>query len=117
MMNSLVGDLRYGFIDKNIVADKKYNPRLIRNDESATMYNALREELRTATSFIFSVAFISPAALAMLKEDLLQFSGPMTIITSNYLDFNSPSMFRELLEVEGLNVYIYPEDHLRGFHP
>ncbi|MBC6831870.1 helicase [Corynebacterium sp. LK29] len=117
MMNSLVGDLRYGFIDKNTVADKKYNPRLIRNDESATMYNALREELRTATSFIFSVAFISPAALAMLKEDLLQFSGPMTIITSNYLDFNSPSMFRELLEIEGLNVYIYPEDHHRGFHP
>lgn len=117
MMNSLVGDLRYGFVDRSAVTDKKYNPRLIRNDESANMYNALREELRTATAFVFSVAFISPAALAMLKEDLLQFSGPMTIITSNYLDFNAPSMFRELLEIKGLNVYVYPEDHHRGFHP
>lgn len=116
-MNQLADDLRYGFVNRAATADKKYNPRLICNNDAANMFQALREEIKSAKSFIFSVAFIAPAALAMLKEDFLQFPGSKTIITSNYLDFNEPAMFRELLEIDGLEVFVYPHDNHRGFHP
>lgn len=111
----LLEDLKYGFIDRTSEAQRSYNPLLISNDESATMLQAIRDELRRSDSFTFSVAFISSAALAMLKQDLLDFRGRGTIITSNYLDFNTPKVLRELLELKNIEVRILPSDS-RGFH-
>jgi len=38
-----------------------------------------------------------------------------SIITSTYLGFNSPAAFRELLNLEGIRVYVHP-DSTAGFH-
>ena len=117
MNKTLLEDLSFGFVDNSTTSAKKHHPRLIRNDEAGTMLQAIHDELATANSFVFSVAFIAPAALAMLKEKLLQFRGKKTIITSNYLDFNEPAMFKELMQLQDVEVFIYPDDDHGGFHP
>lgn len=79
------------------------------------MLDALLQELQRCSTFRFSVAFISASGLALLKQALYDFKGHGTIVTSRYLDFNEPGVFRELLELDNVSVYIY--DHPKaGFH-
>lgn len=80
------------------------------------MLRALRDELKRSTSFSFSVAFVSSRAIALLKQEFAEFVGAGRIITSDYLGFNSPSAFRELLALKklGIDVRLHPES---GFHP
>lgn len=70
---TLLDDVRFGFVDRRTPAEKILNPRLISNEKPDTMHRAIRDELRRAESFSFSVAFISASALALLKEDFLEF--------------------------------------------
>lgn len=109
-------DTAYGFIDRSVEAPQVLNPRLISNLPQATMHQAIRDSLRGATTFSFSIAFISSSALALLKQELLDFPGRGEIITSNYLDFNEPSVFRELLNLDNVDVYLIEDEHA-GFHP
>lgn len=51
----------------------------------------------------------------MLKQAILDYRGSGSIITSTYLGFNSPAAFRELLNLEGIRVYVHP-DSAAGFH-
>lgn len=88
---------------------------LVSNSNGNTMLRAIRDELKRASHFVFSVAFITPSALAILKQAILDYQGTGSIITSTYLEFNSPAAFRELLNLEGIRVYVHP-DSAAGFH-
>lgn len=115
LSRSIHGDTIHGFIDSTIDAELLHNPALISNTSDVRMLEEIRRELSTCDSFVFSVAFISSRGLALLKKALVDFTGPGTIITSNYLDFNEPRVFEELLLLEGVEVFIH-EDERRGFH-
>lgn len=106
-------DTHFGFLDKTTASQQLLNPSLISNEDPHTMLQAIKLELRTAQSFTFSVAFISSRGIALLKQALLDFKGKGRIITSRYLDFNDPTMFRELLTLENVEVLIHQGD---GFH-
>lgn len=110
----LAADLHFGFVDRRVASQRLYHPSLVRNDASDTMLRAIKHELRHSTSYLFSVAFITPGALALLKQDLLDFQGQGTIVTSDYLGFNDPTMFRELLHIPNLDVRVVESD--AGFH-
>lgn len=103
----LARDTRFGFLDAATVSDQLFHPVLVSNNGANTMARALTAELRRSTSFTFSVAFVTPGALALLKQALLEFGGRGTIITSTYLGFNSPAVFRELLNLPGVEVRIH----------
>nr|WP_241732259.1 DEAD/DEAH box helicase [Galbitalea soli] len=77
---------------------------------------AIRSELRAATSFTFSVAFVSAGALALLKQSLIEFEGRGEIVTSDYLGFNSPSAFRELMALREVGISARLHD-AGAFHP
>lgn len=94
--SGFVEDLRFGFVQSAIPSARVANPSLITNEDNDTMLRAIREELKRSKRFTFSVAFISPDAIAMLKQVFLESKIPGTIITSDYLGFNSPGAFREL---------------------
>lgn len=115
----LIADTRFGFIDRAIAAQRVNNPRLIANDEHGTMLREIKAELARSHSFVFSVAFITAGALALLKQDLLDFPGRGTIVTSTYLDFNDPAMFRELLKLPNVDVRVVGRDrpsfHAKGY--
>ncbi|QGU01748.1 type I restriction enzyme EcoKI subunit R [Corynebacterium kalinowskii] len=113
---SFRADLEFGFINNAHPALEIHDPRLIANfEDERTMLAAITNELRTCNSFQFSIAFITPSGLALLKNEFLKFKGRGTIITSRYLDFNEPSMFRELLNFKNIDVHIYQHPNV-GFH-
>ena len=109
-------DVSFGYVDKTVRAPRKLHPHLVLNTETDSMLRALRTELQRATSFTFSVAFVSPRAIALLKQELIDFEGVGRIITSDYLGFNSPRAFSELLNLRelGIDVRIHKET---AFHP
>ena len=112
---ALVRDLEFGFVDRSISAQHHYNPRLINNRADTEMLQTIKDELRLAQSFTFSVAFITSQAIAILKQALLEFEGRGTIITSDYLDFNDPAMFEELLLLDNIDVRVLDSSQV-GFH-
>ena len=111
----LILDNTFGFLDSHVAADQVFHPTLVSNSDGNTMLRAIRDELKRSRRFVFSVAFITPSAIAMLKQSLLDFQGVGTIITSTYLGFNSPAAFYELLNLERIRVYVHP-DSAAGFH-
>uniref|UniRef100_UPI003784807C phospholipase D-like domain-containing protein n=1 Tax=Pseudolysinimonas sp. TaxID=2680009 RepID=UPI003784807C len=109
-------DVGYGYLDRAIRAPRSFHPQLVLNTETTSMLRALRDELKRSSSFTFSVAFVSPRAIALLKQELSEFVGSGTIITSDYLGFNSPAAFYELLNLRrfGIDVRLHSES---AFHP
>lgn len=113
-------DLDYGFLNAATHgAPLRHHPQIVVNDNGDTVLGAIRAELKTCTSFVFSVAFVSPQAIAFLKQDLVEFEGRGRFVTSDYLGFNSPAAFSELLALQGLpgdrfDVRVHRAD---GFHP
>ncbi len=95
-----------------------YSPRLLINNPS-TRENVLHEiieELTTCRSFMFIVAFVTESGLATLKAQLLDLKRKGIkgrLLTSTYLNFNHPKVFRELLKIENLEVRL---SDLQGFH-
>lgn len=107
-------DTTFGFLDKSVGSSQVFHPKLISNHNFDTMLAAIKAELRRSQSFTFSVAFVTSQAIASLKQALLDFTGHGKIITSTYLGFNSPSAFRELLNLPGVSVHIV--DPQASFH-
>lgn len=110
-------DVSYGFLDGSEQAPRKLHPRVVVNDGNQNVLRVLRDELKHCHTFLFSVAFVTPAAIALLKQELLDFAGRGTIVTSDYLSFNSPRAFEELLQLRKLRnieVRVHRSD---AFHP
>jgi superfamily II DNA or RNA helicase/HKD family nuclease len=109
-------DIGFGYLDRTVRSPRKFQPQLVLNKDNNSMLRALRFELRHSSSFTFSVAFVSPRAIALLKQELVDFVGVGRIITSDYLGFNSPQAFSELLNLTqlGIDVRIHNEN---AFHP
>lgn len=108
-------DTAFGFIDSTTESKQLFHPVLISNEDENTMLRAIRQELQRSEHFVVSVAFVTTGAIALLKQALLDFQGSGVIVTSTYLDFNSPEMFRELLTLNNVDVYIHPGSP-GGFH-
>lgn len=110
-------DIDFGYVASEAVAPRRYNPRLVLNADGSTVEHAILEELRRCEAFTFSVAFISPSAIAQLMQHLYDFAGRGRIITSDYQRFNQPEAFAELLRLRehaGIDVRRHTA---RGFHP
>ena len=108
-------DTAFGFIHSATESNQLFHPVLISNEDENTMLRAIRQELQRSKHFVISVAFVTTGAIGLLKQALLDFDGPGIIVTSTYLDFNSPEMFRELLTLENVEVFIHPGSP-GGFH-
>lgn len=115
-------DVRFGYLNRNLLTQRQFSPEIVFNTKSNTMLRVLRQNLRKCTSFTFSVAFVSPRAIALLKQEFAEFSGKGRIITSDYLGFNSPDAFSELLnlarpnKLSGASIDVRLH-HRSDFHP
>ena len=116
-LSSLEADTFFGYIDRQTLSERIQNPSLVANAEDNTMLAALRTELKTATSFTISVAFVTNGGIGALKEALVGFKGNGLIITSDYQDFNSPDALRELLQLRNVDVRIMSgrAHHAKGY--
>ncbi len=98
-----------GFIDKNKSNSGSFKPELLINNvkKNDNVLNTLQEELETSEDFIFSVAFITESGLATLKSlflDLKEKGVNGRILTSTYLYFNQPKVFKELMKLTNVEV-------------
>ncbi|TVP89888.1 DUF3427 domain-containing protein [Alkalibacterium sp.] len=117
MTDSLARSLEKAFIN-HTVAGSHYDPKLIINDVEKKDYllNVLHEEMETCESFFFSVAFLTQDGLASLKtklHDLNERGVKGRILTSIYLAFNHPDVFKDLLTIPNIEVRISKKE---GFH-
>src|SRR5699024_12264589 len=101
-----------------IRSDDKCKPKLLTNNnkESENVFSSVLEELTNCHSFIFSVAFITESGHATLKSYLydLHLRGIKgRILTSTFLNFNQPKVFKELLKITNVEVRL---TNVEGFH-
>ena len=120
-MDELNKALHTSFIDKSFPSNKDLRPKLFFNDYKRRMNLAfeITKRLKECDYFEFSVAFISESGLAVLKQILLNLKEKGIkgrIITSTYLGFNAPKMFKQLLSFTNIEVRIFEQEHC-GFHP
>lgn len=114
----LKSTLSWAFIDHQQDSLDQYKPRLLINNKETSDFvlTPLLEELDRCQSFIFSVAFITESGLATLKSHLADLKArgiTGKILTSNYLNFNQPKIYKELLKITNVSVRL---TDLSGFH-
>lgn len=114
----LNNSLSWAFINQEHESFDKYKPKLLVNNKETQNYvlTPFLEELNHCQFFIFSVAFITESGLAALKSHLadLKVRGITgKILTSNYLNFNQPKIYKELLKITNVEVRL---TDLSGFH-
>jgi len=109
-------ETEFGYLLESSLIPHNLNPEVVLNNENSSVLRVLRRELKYAERFLFSVAFVTPRAIALLKQELLDFGGTGTIVTSDYLGFNTPEVFKELkaLEKIGVSARIHKS---AAFHP
>lgn len=118
LLEHFQSSLEHSFVDKNKDYNDLYKAKLLTNneEESSFVLNEIKEELSTCKEFFFAVAFITENGLQPLKTvlaDLAKKGIYGRIITSNYLYFNAPKMFQELLKLKNVDVHI---TDMEGFH-
>ncbi|MGF7013572.1 DUF3427 domain-containing protein [Ornithinibacillus bavariensis] len=121
-MEQFIKDLKLalhkGFIDKQISNYGRFSPKLLINNQKGNEYvlASIIEELENCRSFLFSVAFITESGLATLKSHLLDLNRrgiTGRILTSTFLNFNQPKIFKELLKITNVEVRLA---NVEGFH-
>ncbi|MBP1970207.1 superfamily II DNA or RNA helicase/HKD family nuclease [Virgibacillus natechei] len=117
-IQNLEASLHKGFIDQKYKESSRFSPKLLVNDtkQNENVLNPLLEELETSKSFIFSVAFITESGLATLKShflDLKKRGIHGRILTSTFLNFNQPKVFKELMKITNVEVRLAD---MQGFH-
>ncbi|MEI5993032.1 DEAD/DEAH box helicase [Candidatus Enterococcus mansonii] len=118
LLENFKSALEHSFIDQSKETNELYKAKLLVNqDEMGKMVlNDLVDELATCKEFFFAVAFITESGLLAIKtvlSDLAKKNIRGRIVTSNYLYFNSPKVFKELLKLKNVDVRIAEID---GFH-
>lgn len=93
--------------------------RLIYNDQQQNkkVITDIENALLDCNTFDISVAFIALSGLASIRETLHKLkvqNKKGRIITSTYLGFNEPKMFKDLLKYPNIEVRVYDDHH--GFH-
>ena len=97
------------------------SPKLIANSKATggTLLSVIEEQLATCSSFDFCVAFIADGGLQILVEafqELKQRDIKGRLLTSTYLNFNSPDAFRKLLEYDNIEVRVFEGNlHAKGY--
>lgn len=117
-IQNLKTSLHKGFIDKKYDKSSRYTPKLLVNKprQNENVLTSILEELESCHSFIFSVAFITESGLATLKSYLLDLKiKGITgrILTSTFLNFNQPKVFKELMKITNVEVRL---TDIEGFH-
>ncbi|WP_317942798.1 DEAD/DEAH box helicase [Carnobacterium maltaromaticum] len=125
-MDNFIGQLKEslhrGFIDSSATVSEAYKPELLINnrEKNETVLATLLNELEHCKTFIFSVAFITESGLASLKAHLLNLKDKGIsgrILTSYYLSFNNPKVFKELMKLDNVEVRLTdsPGFHAKGY--
>ncbi len=119
--NALEQGLRQGFINSHEPANDGFKPYAITNNKTSgnDLLSVLKEQLAACDSFDFCVAFVADGGLQTLVDVLAELKRKHVkgrFLTSTYLNFNSPDVFRKLLEYDNIEVRVYQGSlHAKGY--
>lgn len=108
-------------IEFNSLANEDDSPKLIANSKATggTLLSVIKEQLSACRSFDFCVAFVADGGLQILVEafqELKRCGIRGRLLTSIYLNFNSPDAFRKLLEYSNIEVRVFQGNlHAKGY--
>lgn len=109
------------YVDASVECDDTYRSELICNSSATgeTLLHALKHQLASCDSFIFCVAFVTDSGLQPLVQVLAELKARGVtgkLLTSTYLNFNKPEVFRKLLEYRNIETRIYQGNlHAKGY--
>ena len=99
-----------------------YHTKLLFNDykRGVKVLRTIQHELISCEEFLFSVAFITEGGLNILANELKEAYEKGVkgkILTSSYLYFNNPKMFKKILKYPGIEVRVYEQHplHTKGY--
>lgn len=95
-------------------------PQLIANSaQSGSLLAAIKGQLATCKSFDFCVAFVAESGLQVLIEafnELRERGVKGRLLTSTYLNFNSPAVFNKLLQYDNIETRVFQGNlHAKGY--
>lgn len=107
--------------DSSISFEEVVQARLIANSKitGETLLSVIKRLLKTCDTFDFCVAFITDSGLQPLVQILAELKErgiQGRLLTSTYQSFNSPAVYRKLLEYENIEVRIFQGNlHAKGY--
>ncbi|MBR6993801.1 MAG: DEAD/DEAH box helicase [Methanobrevibacter sp.] len=119
-MNSedILNGAKTAFISKDTNSSKDFRPKLLYNDKSTRVVNAILDELHVCDEFVMSSAFITMNGLMYFLEEfrtLEKNNIKGKILTTDYLFFTEPQALRKLQEFSNLEIRLYSHKK-EGFH-
>lgn len=114
--DNLLNAYEKGFLDQSSNKIAHHPPKLIINNDEENILSPILDEMEICDSFVISVAFITEGGLATLKSTLYELAKQGVkgrIVTSTYLNFNKPKVFKELLKIPNVEIRITDKE---GFH-
>lgn len=114
--DNLLNAYEKGFLNQNSNKIGHHPPKLIINSNEENILSPILDEMEICDSFVISVAFITEGGLATLKSTLYELEKKNIkgrIVTSTYLNFNKPKVFKELLKLKNVEVKVTSQE---GFH-
>ncbi|WP_311753469.1 DEAD/DEAH box helicase [Proteus columbae] len=107
----------HSFVDHQIQAENHLKAEVFTNQSyDDQLLSGIIDRLQNVKSFDIAVAFVTKSGLSLLKtvlSDLSLRGITGRLLTSNYLTFNHPDTFKELLKISNLEVKISTK---QGFH-
>lgn len=118
----LINGLQTGFVDKLIVSQNDFVPKILLNDKVAgkKVLSSIINELNSCNEFWFSVAFVTAGGVASLKNTLEEIANKNIkgkILVSQYLNFTQPEALRQLLKFKNieLRISVNTNFHAKGY--
>ena len=118
----LINGLQTGFVDKQIVSQNDFVPKILLNDKvgGKKVLSSIINELNGCNEFWFSVAFVTAGGVASLKNTLEEIANRKIkgkILVSQYLNFTQPEALKQLLKFKNieLRISINTNFHAKGY--
>jgi len=120
--SELINGLQTGFVDKHIVAQNDFVPKILLNDkaEGKKVLSSIVNELNSCSEFWFSVAFVTAGGVACIintLEELAKKNIKGKILVSQYLNFTQPEALKQLLKFKNieLRISVNTNFHAKGY--
>ena len=117
-IEDILNGAKTAFISQDANSSKDFRPKLLYNDRSTRVVNAILDELHVCDEFIMSSAFITMNGLMYFLEEfktLEKNNVKGKILTTDYLFFTEPEALKKLQEFSNLEIKLY-SNKKEGFH-
>lgn len=122
ILDDLNKSLKTGFIDKELISEKLYQPTLLVNKKNPPqkVLSTILEELTYCEEFFISVAFVTTSGVAALINTLSELEKKYIkgkVIVSQYLNFTQPEALKKLLKFNNIELRIATNEnsHSKGY--